>query len=191
MTLIAALAVIPALAAQPADAPRHAAGFRSQALVAGYGVGWPYGVPGWGKTRSRIAFAAFHPRMGWFVTDRLELYGEATLLLYHRPVAVTAGLGGLAGRLYWATDRTWIPYATLGAGLLWTSLDVPEIDRVFNFQIFYGAGIRQVRRKGPGLMIELRNHHISNAGTRGENLGVNAVTLLAGVEWILRPARSP
>lgn len=185
----AALALCAALTTQPPEVPRLAAGYRSQGLVAGYGYGWPYGVPGWGKTRSGIGFAAFHPRLGWFVHERVELYGEATLLLYHRPAAVSAGLGGLAGRLYGATDRTWIPYATLGAGLLWTSLDVPEIDRVFNFQIFYGAGLRQVRRKGPGVMIELRNHHISNAGTRGANLGVNAFTVLAGVEWILRPRR--
>ena len=34
-----------------------------------------------GKTRSQITFVAFAPRMGWFVTDRLELYGEGTLFL--------------------------------------------------------------------------------------------------------------
>jgi hypothetical protein len=125
--------------------------------------------------------------MGWFVTDRVELYGEATLLLYQRPApAVSLGVGGLAGRLYWATDRTWMPYGMLGAGLIWTSLQVREIDRVFNFQLFYGGGVRQVKPNGPGLMIELRNHHISNAGTRGDNLGVNALTLLAGLEWTLR-----
>jgi len=187
MAFFGALVLAAAIAAtQSADAA-FAAGHRSRGLAGGWGQGWPYAVPGWGKTRSDISFIAFHPRMGWFVTDRLELYGEATLLLYHRPApAVSAGLGGLAGRLYWSTHRTWVPYATLGAGLLWTSLDVREIDRIFNFQIFYGAGVRQVKRRGPGLMIELRNHHISNAGTRGSNLGVNALTLLAGVEWTLR-----
>ena len=34
--------------------------------------------------------------------------------------------------------------------------------------------------------MELRNHHISNAGTAGENLGLNAITLMAGVQWVLR-----
>ena len=186
MAFLGALALAAAMVAQAPDTS-IAAGHRSRGLVGGWGHGWPYAVPGWGKTRSDISFFAFHPRMGWFVTDRLEIYGEATLLLYQRPAAgVSAGLGGLAGRLYWTTDRAWVPYGTLGAGLLWTSLPVPEIDRVFNFQIFYGAGLRQVKRRGPGLMIELRNHHISNAGTRGSNLGVNAVTLLAGLEWMLR-----
>ena len=189
MVMIGAVAVAVAMLTTQSGAS-VAAGDRSRGLVAGWGHGWPYAVPGWGKTRSDISFFAFHPRLGWFVTDRLEMYGEGTLVLYRRPAnAVSAGLGGLAGRLYWRRDRTWLPYATLGAGLLWTSLDVPEIDRIFNFQLFYGVGVRQVRRRGPGLMIELRNHHISNAGTRGTNFGVNAMTVLAGIEWTLRQPR--
>jgi lipid A 3-O-deacylase len=187
MVILGPLALTVALVAHAANDPAIGAGHRTRGLVGGWGHSWPYAVPGWGKTRSDISFFAFHPRMGWFVAKRLEIYGEGTLLIYQQPAtAVSAGLGGLAGRLYWATDRTWMPYATLGAGLLWTSLDVREIDRIFNFQIFYGAGVRQVKPRGPGLMIELRNHHISNAGTRGDNLGVNALTLLAGVEWTLR-----
>ena len=71
-------------------------------------------------------------------------------------------------------------------GLIWIELDVPEIDRVFNFQLFYGIGFRTVPRRGPGLIVEFRNHHISNAGTRGENLGLNATTVITGVQWILR-----
>ena len=42
-------------------------------------------------------------------------------------------------------------------------------------------GVKRITRRGPGLMLEFRNHHISNAGTRGENLGVNAAMVVAGV----------
>ena len=38
----------------------------------------------------------------------------------------------------------------------------------------------------PALMLEFRNHHISNAGTRGENLGVNAAMVVVGAHWGLR-----
>jgi hypothetical protein len=55
--------------------------------------------------------------------------------------------------------------------MAWTSLDVPEVDRIWNFQVVLGAGIKRITRRGPGLMLEFRNHHISNAGTRGENSG--------------------
>lgn len=162
-------------------------GSRTRGLTGGWGHSWR---PIFGQTRSQITFVAFDPRMGWFVTDRLELYGEGTLFVYNEPrAAVAAGVGGLAGRYYLKTSGGWIPYVHAGAGLLWTSLDVPEIDRIFNFQLFVGVGWRQTRARGPRLVFEFRNHHISNAGTAGRNLGINAATVLTGVEWVLRPSR--
>ena len=168
------------------DAPLSE-GSRTRGLVGGWGHSWR---PIFGQTRSEITFVAFTPRMGWFVTDRLELYGEGTLFLYDQPqAAVAAGLGGLAGRYYLKTSGGWIPYVHAGAGLLWTSLDVLEIDRIFNFQLFVGVGWRQTRASGPCWVFEFRNHHISNAGTAGKNLGINAATVLTGVEWVLRPSQ--
>ena len=166
-----------------------AAGYWTRGLSGGWGHAWRHGVPGYGKTESDVRFVAFHPQLGRFVTDHLELHGEGTLLLYDRPArAVSGGLAGLGGRYHVWRDRPWTPYVAGGAGLLWTSLDVPEVDRVFNFQLSYGLGVRTVPRRGPGLIVELRNHHISNAGTAGENLGLNAAVVVAGVQWVLRPA---
>src|SRR2546428_3251257 len=120
--------------------------------------------------------------MGWFVTDRIELDGEAALFVYGRPqTAVAVGLGGLSGRSYLKTRGGWLPYVHAGAGLLWTSLDVPEIDRIFNFQLFVGAGWRYTRTSGPCWVVEFRNHHVSNAATAGKNRAVNATTVLTGV----------
>ena len=62
---------------------------------------------------------------------------------------------------------------------------VPEVDRIWNFQVVWG-GVKRITRRGPGLMLEFHNHHISNAGTRGENLGVNVAMEVAGVHWVLR-----
>jgi hypothetical protein len=157
---------------------------RTRGVAWGWGHSWR---PLFGKTRSDLGFVAFHPQMGWFITDRIELYGEATLLVYHEPPReITAGLGGLAGRVHFWNDRALTPYVVLGSGLLWTSLDVAEIDRVFNFQLFAGLGLRWAPLGGPGFTVELRNHHISNAGTAGRNLGINAGTIVAGVQWVLR-----
>src|SRR5687768_5274323 len=76
-----------------ADERTFGEGSRTRGLVGGWGHSWR---PAFGQTRSEITFVAFHPRMGWFVTDRLELYGEATLFVYDRPqAALSAGLGGL------------------------------------------------------------------------------------------------
>ena len=161
-----------------------ASGNWTRGLAGGWGHSW---TPGYGKTESDVQFIAFHPQLGRFVTDHLELYSEGTLLLYHEPsVAVGGGLAGIGGRYHVWNDRGWTPYVVGIAGLLWTDLDIPEVDRVFNFQLVYGLGLRVVPPRGPGLIVELRNHHVSNAGTAGENLGVNAATILAGVQWVLR-----
>jgi hypothetical protein len=163
-------------------------GARARSLSAGWGTAWKYGVPGYGQTTSDVEFIAFHPALGWFVLDRLELFGEATFLVYYEPTAeITGGLAGIGGRYHFRGASRVLPYVSAGAGFVWTTLDVVEIDRVFNGQLFYGAGVRLRGERNPGAIIELRNHHISNAGTRGANLGLNAFAVVVGVEWLLRP----
>lgn len=78
------------------------------------------------------------------------------------------------------------PYVVAAGGLIWTGLAIAELDRSWNIQLRYGFGLRMVPRRGPGWIVELRNHHISNAGTAGDNLGLNAATVVAGVQWVLQ-----
>jgi Lipid A 3-O-deacylase (PagL) len=159
---------------------------RTRGLLAGWAHSWrPLALIG--ETDSDIGLVVFQPRMGWFVSERMELYGEGTFFLYHEPeAAATIGLAPLAVRYHFRRSGRVIPYLALGAGFVWTSLDVPEIDRVFNLQVFGGAGVRFVREKGPGLIIELRMNHISNANTVRPNRGVDVTGVVVGVEWILR-----
>lgn len=186
MLALAATVGWPVSAAAQQDT-RLARGNQTRALAAGWGHSWLHGLPGYGKAVSDIQFVAFYPQMGWFLLSRLELYGEGTLHAYYQPeAAVFGGLMGAGGRYHFSNNRSWTPYVLLSGGLGWTSLDVVEIDRAFNFQLAFGVGLRQVTRRGPGWMFELRNHHISNAGTKGENIGVNAVTIVAGVHWVIR-----
>ena len=167
-----------------AQEPRLAAGNWTRGLVGGWGHSW---TPVFGKTKSDIRFVAFHPQLGRFVTDHLELDGEGTVFMYYQPsFAVGGGLAAIGGRYHFWNDRGWTPYLLGITGLIWTDLDVPELDRTFNFQVIIGGGIRVVPPRGPGLLVEFRNHHISNAGTAGDNLGINGATILAGVQWVLR-----
>jgi hypothetical protein len=161
-------------------------GVRTRSLAAGWGTAWRFGIPGYGKTRSDAAFVAFHPSLGWFIRNRFELGGEATVLLYYRQeAAISAGLAAIGGRFHLTGGGPLLPFVSGGAGFLWSSLDIPEIDRVFNGQLYYGAGVRVRPTRNPSWRIEVRNHHISNAGTSRENLGVNAFVFIAGVEWFL------
>jgi hypothetical protein len=166
-------------------------GVRVRALAAGWGDGWRFGIPGWGKTRTDIEFLTVHPGLGWLVIDRGEVFGEVSVFAYYRPYA-SVGLGPLAvgGRYHLAGEGRVLPFLSGGAGFLVTPLDVPELDRTFNFQVFYGVGVRWHAARSRWWRLEVRNHHISNAGTAGANLGVNALLVLAGVEWLLQPASS-
>jgi lipid A 3-O-deacylase len=187
VALVIAVAEVPLAADEQTDR-----GVRARSLSGGWGTAWKYGVPGYGKTSSDVEFVAFQPALGWFVLDRLELFGEATLLVYYEPTAdITGGLAGIGGRYHFRGAGRVLPFVSGGAGFVWTSLDVVEIDRVFNGQLFYGAGIRLRGERNQGAIIELRNHHMSNAGTKGANLGLNAFAVVVGVEWLLRPKRGP
>ncbi len=103
-TNIVALAAVLSLAfAAPAAADDRPFGkdSRTRGLTWGWGHSWR---PIFGKTHSDITFVTFDPRMGWFVTDRIELYGEGTLFIYTQPrPAMAAGVAGLAGRYYLKT----------------------------------------------------------------------------------------
>ena len=172
---------------QGQDETRLARGYRTRALAGSAGHSWPLGWNDASLATSDLHFVGFHPQLGWFQTSRFELYGEATLHGYWKPEpAIFAGVMGIGARYHFFDNRAWTPYALLSAGLGWTSLDIPEIDRIFNFQVAYGGGVRQITRKGPGLLVEFRNHHISNAGTAGENIGINSATVVVGVHWVLR-----
>ena len=101
---LAVLALLPA-SALGQDAPvRFDTASRTRGLGGAWGHSWRlFGV---GRTRTDSSFVAFHPQMGWFVTDRFEMYGEGTLLVYTEPeLAVAGGLAGLAGRLHLWNDR--------------------------------------------------------------------------------------
>ena len=153
----------------------------------GWGTAWEFGVPGYGKTTSDVRFVAFHPGLGWFVANRSELFGEAAVFWYSRPHSALA-VGPLAigaRHHFWDRGRL-LPFVSAGAGLIFTTLDIPELDRRFNGQLLYGGGVRWLRERGPHWRLELRNHHISNAGTSGANLGLNTFMLLVSAEWLLR-----
>ena len=83
--------------AAAAQEPRLAEGYWTRGLVGAGGHAWKHGVPGYGKTESDVRFATFHPQLGRFVTDHLELYGEGTLLLYARPAQDRQRRPGRAG----------------------------------------------------------------------------------------------
>ena len=134
--VILLLALTPGVGA--AQQSRLASGNWTRGLVGGWGHSW---TPGYGKTVSDVQFVAFHPQLGRFVTDHLELYGEGTLFVYYEPsVAVGGGLAAIGGHYHLWNDRGWTPYVVGITGLIWTDLGIIELDRVqFSADLWSGS----------------------------------------------------
>jgi hypothetical protein len=182
--LVGSLGLAAPTAAQDGPVDR---GARVRSLAVGWGTAWKFGIPGYGKTTTDAEFVAFHPSLGWFVIDRGEVFGEAALFAYYQPVGhIAVGPIAIGGRYHFRDRGRLLPFVSGGAGLILTALDIVEFDRTFNFQVIYGGGVRwRPDGRNPTWRLEVRNHHISNAGTAGENLGLNALMVIGGMEWIL------
>ena len=73
------------------------------------------------------------------------------------------------------------PYIRGGSGLIYLSETTEKQSTNFNFvsQAAYGLSYR---RKNINLLVEYRNRHISNAGIRDPNSGIDTKMLLAGMD---------
>jgi len=75
------------------------------------------------------------------------------------------------------------PFFELGGGMLFTQDQVPERSSRFNFTPQAGLGL-SFFNGGNGVTFQLKYMHISNAGIKKPNPGINSIQMLAGYEWI-------
>ena len=77
------------------------------------------------------------------------------------------------------------PYAEFAGGPFWTDLagKIPEESNRFNFVLTAGFGISYFLTEQAALNVGYRFHHISNAGTRYPNLGLNASLPFGGFSF--------
>ena len=81
-------------------------------------------------------------------------------------------------------NRTrWMPFVDAGAGVLATDIGAPDLGSTFEFNEQAGPGIRFFWRKNLALDFQYRFIHISNAGLKEPNQGVNGHLFCAGVSW--------
>jgi lipid A 3-O-deacylase len=77
-----------------------------------------------------------------------------------------------------------VPFFELGGGMLFTQDNVPKRSSRFNFTPQSGVGLSFFNSGGNGVTFELKYMHISNAGIKKPNPGINSIQMLAGYEWI-------
>lgn len=77
-----------------------------------------------------------------------------------------------------------VPFFELGGGMLFTQDKVPERSSRFNFTPQTGVGLSFFSAGRNGVTFQLKYMHISNAGIKKPNPGINSIQMLAGYEWI-------
>lgn len=111
----------------------------------------------------------------WKGRRSLELVGEGFLSFVQQDSEdrYAAGITGLI--VYNIREsKNFVPFLDLGVGFIYTDLDPKNFGSSFNFTPQGGLGIRYRIGKRKYLTFSYRFHHISNAGTDGENRGINS-----------------
>jgi hypothetical protein len=78
-------------------------------------------------------------------------------------------------------DWKFQPYLKIGAGIMYENLHTPEQATGFNFHEFGGFGMHYFIKKNLALTVEGRIRHMSNAGIRDPNHGINSYSGMAGI----------
>ena len=76
-----------------------------------------------------------------------------------------------------------IPYAEIGAGMLFTSKDFPQDTFPFNFTPQAGFGFHVFTRPRQAFTFSFKFMHISNAGLHEPNPGINSLQMMGGYQW--------
>ncbi|HBZ71911.1 MAG TPA: hypothetical protein DEP35_20170 [Deltaproteobacteria bacterium] len=79
-----------------------------------------------------------------------------------------------------------VPFIEAGAGILGTDLDLRGQSDGFNFSVQGGTDLHYFVLPRLAVTAEARLHHISNAGLRVPNNGINDCLFLVGASFFLR-----
>lgn len=120
--------------------------------------------------------------LSWFFVDNLSLDLEFTGLGIEQPGPNTAGGDvSLIFRWHFLVRERWSLYFEGGAGVLWTTSDVPEDGTSFNFTPQVGFGLTYDLGDDVRLLLGARWYHISNARLSTDNPGINSAMVYVGV----------
>jgi hypothetical protein len=82
-----------------------------------------------------------------------------------------------------ATGTRLIPFVDGGAGVTFMRADQPDLSSDFEFNLQGGTGVHYFVRNNLAVTVEARYFHISDAGIRHPNYGLNGVGGMIGLTW--------
>lgn len=140
-----------------------------------------------------VQFVPLFFQIGYTVTDvhgpfpvrgSLEVIFQPTFLITTSPDTEFGEGASLLFRYNFVTGTRWVPFFEIGVGILHWNLRLPrDLDSQFNFTILGGPGMNYFLTDNLAVTGQVGLHHISNAGRRSPNVGVNSVMYLLGVSY--------
>lgn len=164
-------------------------GLRAGTLDAGFALGAGIGMEGLGEsTRHDLALTLI--QFGRIISEPLapgrwyggnfELGAElAAGGTFYPDNAYLVGLSPTL-RYHFMTGTPWVPFIEGGAGPAVTDIGLPDLGSKFQFIDHFGFGVNWFHGQADALSVEVRFIHISNAGYKDPNYGVNTGMLLMG-----------
>jgi hypothetical protein len=155
-------------------------------------VGYGQSVPGWGRTTERVQTIDFGLRYQHHIFDDLgsDWYQGFHSILVELPVhlvvspdeSAMVGVNFLAAYTFTADER-WRPYIFGGGGPVYSFADIDGMGADLNGNYQFGVGLEYPLSDARQLLVELRFHHISNAGSEDPNVPLNSGKFLVGVRF--------
>ncbi|HUI26126.1 MAG TPA: acyloxyacyl hydrolase [Candidatus Kryptonia bacterium] len=175
--VLAALAGSLALTATDVGAQTDArSGLQSIGLRSAYGLG----------DRHNLQFVSLLPRASWFlpqiVDEPLARYncqaefiveGIASYITSNRTETMEAGVNPIVFSFRYDRGQALVPFLEGGEGVLYTALQGEHLGGSFQFSSQAGGGLHWFLSRTAALTASYRIRHISNAGIRKENSGLN------------------
>jgi len=167
-------------------------GFRPCAQSFSLSAGATYGLSDFGSTQAHdlaLTSLTYGHMLGcmWCQNNcfrgnwefRLELFGGAQFS------PSTQWIVGLTPHLRYnfATGTRWVPFIDAGAGVTGTGIGSPDLATTFEFNVQGGAGVQYFVASNVSISLEARYLHISNAGIKEPNLGLNGITGMLGISF--------
>lgn len=170
----------------------RAAGFDTSedtwAMITGYGQSFP----GWGDTLQRVETIDLIPRYAHHIIDDIGSgwYRGFHSLLLELPVSVIVspevssmvGMNFLACYTFTRAEQ-WQPYVFGGGGPVYSFADIEGMGAEWNGNYQFGLGVQHNLAAAHRLLVELRYHHVSNAGTEDPNEPLNSLKFLIGITF--------
>lgn len=167
------------------------AGTLELGLKAGYAVSHGHGNP---REEDVDAFHAL-PHLGYVVTNEhgpawlrgnLEVLAEPTIVRFEAETSsVTAGGLSVLGRWLFAPGGRVRPFVEAGVGLLVGDFNLRQTDCDVNYVLQGGPGLLVRVGERAALTVGYRFHHVSNADSCQNNLGLNSSLFVLGFSVFL------